>query len=60
MVVLGGLFVFETLTVILQVGFFKFTKRRSNGVVGRLILNTTIHHHVEMRGGSQVIVSIRF
>ncbi|UQN28571.1 phospho-N-acetylmuramoyl-pentapeptide-transferase [Brachybacterium kimchii] len=60
MVVLGGLFVFETVTVILQVGFFKLTKRRNNGVGRRLFLITPIHHHFEMRGWSQVTVSIRF
>lgn len=60
MVILGGLFVFETLTVILQVSYFKATKRRHGGVGRRLFLITPIHHHFEMRGWEQITVSIRF
>ncbi|MFC0674696.1 phospho-N-acetylmuramoyl-pentapeptide-transferase [Brachybacterium hainanense] len=60
MIILGGLFVFETVTVILQVGVFKATKRRNGGVGKRLFRITPIHHHFEMLGWSQVTVAIRF
>jgi len=59
MVVIGGIFVLETLSVILQVSFFKLTKR--NGGAGRRLFRMTpIHHHFEMLGWEQVTVVIRF
>lgn len=60
MIVLGGLFVLETVSVILQVGFFKVTKRRNGGVGKRLFRMTPIHHHFEMLGWQQITVTIRF
>ncbi|MXG90835.1 phospho-N-acetylmuramoyl-pentapeptide-transferase [Nocardioides flavescens] len=53
-VLLGGLFVVETLSVMLQVGFFKATKGR------RLFRMAPLHHHFEMLGWEQVTVTIRF
>jgi phospho-N-acetylmuramoyl-pentapeptide-transferase len=54
LVVLGGLFVVETLSVMLQVGFFKVTRGR------RIFKMAPIHHHFEMLGWEQVTVVIRF
>jgi phospho-N-acetylmuramoyl-pentapeptide-transferase len=54
LLVLGGLFVVETLSVMLQVGFF----RVSNGK--RIFRMAPIHHHFEMVGWEQVTVVIRF
>ncbi len=54
MVVLGGLFVVETLSVMLQVGFFRVTKGR------RVFRMAPLHHHFEMLGWEQVTVVIRF
>ncbi|HQR25790.1 MAG TPA: phospho-N-acetylmuramoyl-pentapeptide-transferase [Nocardioides sp.] len=53
-VVLGGLFVVETLSVMLQVGFFKVTRGR------RIFRMAPLHHHFEMLGWEQVTVVIRF
>jgi phospho-N-acetylmuramoyl-pentapeptide-transferase len=51
--VLGGLFVVETLSVILQVAFFKATRRR--------IFNMApIHHHFELAEWPETTVIIRF
>jgi phospho-N-acetylmuramoyl-pentapeptide-transferase len=51
--VLGGLFVVETLSVIIQVAFFKATRRR--------IFNMApIHHHFELAGWPEITVIIRF
>ena len=44
LVVLGGLFAVVTLSVILQVGFFKLTKGR------RLFRMAPLHHHFELLG----------
>ncbi|CUR54016.1 phospho-N-acetylmuramoyl-pentapeptide transferase [metagenome] len=54
LVILGGLFVVETLSVMLQVGFFKVTKGR------RVFRMAPLHHHFEMLGWEQVTVVIRF
>jgi phospho-N-acetylmuramoyl-pentapeptide-transferase len=51
---LGGLFVVITASVILQVGYFKLTKGR------RLFRMAPLHHHFEMLGWEQVNVVIRF
>jgi phospho-N-acetylmuramoyl-pentapeptide-transferase len=56
---LGGLFVVITASVILQVGFFKITKQ-ATGVGKRLFLIAPLHHHFEMLGWEQVNVVIRF
>ncbi|MCB0907577.1 MAG: phospho-N-acetylmuramoyl-pentapeptide-transferase, partial [Nocardioidaceae bacterium] len=54
LVILGGLFVLETLSVMLQVGFFKLSKGR------RIFRMAPLHHHFEMLGWEQVTVVIRF
>jgi phospho-N-acetylmuramoyl-pentapeptide-transferase len=54
LVVLGGLFVVETLSVMLQVSFFKVSRGR------RIFRMAPIHHHFEMLGWEQVTVVIRF
>jgi phospho-N-acetylmuramoyl-pentapeptide-transferase len=51
---LGGLFVIITLSVILQVGFFKLTKGR------RLFRMAPLHHHFEMLGWEEITIVIRF
>nr|WP_202892412.1 phospho-N-acetylmuramoyl-pentapeptide-transferase [Kribbella shirazensis] len=56
---LGGLFVLVTASVILQVGYFKITKK-ATGVGKRLFLIAPLHHHFEMLGWEQVNVVIRF
>ena len=56
---LGGLFVVITASVILQVGYFKITKQ-ATGVGKRLFLIAPLHHHFEMLGWEQVNIVIRF
>jgi phospho-N-acetylmuramoyl-pentapeptide-transferase len=51
---LGGLFVIITLSVILQVGFFKLTKGK------RLFRMAPLHHHFEMLGWEEITIVIRF
>ncbi|KRB61435.1 phospho-N-acetylmuramoyl-pentapeptide-transferase [Rhizobium sp. Root708] len=53
MAIIGGLFVAETLSVIIQVGFFKMTGRR-------VFLMAPIHHHFEKKGWTESQVVIRF
>ena len=51
---LGGLFVVQALSVILQVGFFKATKGK------RLFRMAPLHHHFELLGWAEITVVIRF
>ena len=53
LIVLGGLFVVETLSVILQVAVFKSRRRR-------LFKMTPIHHHFELAGWAETTVIVRF
>ena len=59
LIVLGGLFLLETVSVMLQVGTFKIS-RRLTGTGRRVFRMTPIHHHFEMLGWEQVTVVIRF
>lgn len=54
LVILAGLFVIVTCSVIIQVGYFKLTKGK------RVFLMTPLHHHFELKGWSQVTVVVRF
>ncbi|AQX20035.1 phospho-N-acetylmuramoyl-pentapeptide-transferase [Bartonella sp. WD16.2] len=51
--VIGGLFVLETLSVIIQVGWFKLTRKR-------VFLMAPIHHHFEKKGWTESQVVVRF
>lgn len=59
LVILGGLFVMVTLSVMMQVTYFKAT-RRLTGTGKRIFRMTPLHHHFEMLGWEQVTVVIRF
>ena len=57
--VMGGIFVAEALSVMLQVSWFKYTKRRF-GQGQRLLLMAPLHHHFEKKGWSETQVVVRF
>ncbi|MBC7404869.1 MAG: phospho-N-acetylmuramoyl-pentapeptide-transferase [Cytophaga sp.] len=57
--IMGGIFVVETVSVILQVSYFKFTKKRY-GVGRRLFLMAPLHHHFEQKGWKETQVVVRF
>ena len=50
---MGGVFVAETVSVILQVGYYKLTKRR-------IFLMAPLHHHFELKGWPEPKVIVRF
>ena len=60
MVILGGLFVMETVSVMLQVGYFKATKKGNGGVGKRLFRMSPIHNHFVLLGWAEVTITIRF
>ncbi|MEH6649339.1 MAG: phospho-N-acetylmuramoyl-pentapeptide-transferase [Motiliproteus sp.] len=53
LVIMGGVFVMETVSVILQVGSFKLTGRR-------IFRMAPIHHHFELKGWPEPRVIVRF
>jgi phospho-N-acetylmuramoyl-pentapeptide-transferase len=59
LVMVGGVFVLEALSVMLQVSVFKMTKRTS-GVGRRVFKMTPLHHHFEMVGWKEPKIVFRF
>ncbi len=59
LLIVGGVFVMEALSVMLQVGWFKYTARRY-GQGRRIFLMAPIHHHFEKLGWAEPKVVIRF
>ena len=57
--IMGGIFVVETLSVMLQVGYFKYTKKRF-GLGRRILLMAPLHHHFEQKGWKETQVVVRF
>jgi phospho-N-acetylmuramoyl-pentapeptide-transferase len=57
--IMGGVFVAETVSIILQVGYFKYTKRRY-GQGRRIFLMAPLHHHFEKSGWKETQVVVRF
>ena len=57
--IMGGIFVVEAISVMLQVTWFKFTKRRY-GEGRRLLRMAPLHHHFEKSGWKESQVVVRF
>jgi phospho-N-acetylmuramoyl-pentapeptide-transferase len=57
--IMGGVFVAETLSVMLQVSYFKYTKKRY-GEGRRILLMAPLHHHFEKSGWKETQVVVRF
>ncbi|MCP2040876.1 phospho-N-acetylmuramoyl-pentapeptide-transferase [Neisseria sp. HSC-16F19] len=53
LVIMGGLFVVEALSVMIQVAWYKRTKKR-------IFLMAPIHHHYEQKGWKETQVVVRF
>ena len=54
LVVIGGLFVVQALSVMMQVSYFKATKGK------RLFRMAPLHHHFELKGWDEITVVVRF
>lgn len=57
--VLCGIFLIENLSVVLQVGYFKYTKSRT-GTGKRIFLMAPIHHHYQKKGIHEAKIVARF
>lgn len=53
LILIGGIFVIEALSVALQVAFFKLFQRR-------VLLMAPVHHHFELMGWSETKIMLRF
>jgi phospho-N-acetylmuramoyl-pentapeptide-transferase len=59
LVIAGGVFVMEAASVILQTGWYRYTKWR-HGTGARIFLMAPIHHHFEKKGWYESQVVMRF
>lgn len=56
---IGGVFILETVSVMIQVTYFKFTKR-STGVGRRIFRQAPLHHHFQYVGWKEPKIVFRF
>ena len=59
LIIIGGVFVMESLSVIIQVLYFKYTKKKY-GEGKKIFLMAPIHHHFEEKGLPESKVVVRF
>jgi phospho-N-acetylmuramoyl-pentapeptide-transferase len=59
LLLIGLLFVWEALSVILQVSWFKYTKKKS-GEGRRIFRMSPFHHHLELKGLSETQIVVLF
>jgi phospho-N-acetylmuramoyl-pentapeptide-transferase len=57
--IMGGIFVIEALSVMAQVSWFKYTKKKY-GQGKRILLMAPLHHHFEKKGWEETQVVVRF
>ncbi|HAB88892.1 MAG TPA: phospho-N-acetylmuramoyl-pentapeptide-transferase, partial [Bacteroidetes bacterium] len=57
--VLCGIFLIENLSVILQVAYFKYTRKKT-GVGQRILLMSPLHHHYQKKGWHETKIVTRF
>jgi len=56
---IGGVFILEAISVMLQVGYFKFTKKTA-GAGKRIFLQAPLHHHFQLSGWKEPKIVFRF
>jgi phospho-N-acetylmuramoyl-pentapeptide-transferase len=59
LIIVGGVFVWEAASVIIQVGVFKYT-RRMQGEGRRFFRMAPIHHHFQKAGWPETKIVLRF
>lgn len=57
--ILCGVFLMENLSVVMQVGWFKYTKKK-HGIGKRVFLMSPLHHHYQKRGHHESKIVVRF
>ncbi len=59
LLIIGGVFVAEAVSVMMQVGWFKYTRIRY-GTGRRIFLMSPLHHHFQKKGWNETQVVVRF
>jgi len=59
LILIGGVFVAETISVIMQTSYFKYT-RKKYGEGRRIFKMAPLHHHFELKGWPEAKVVVRF
>jgi phospho-N-acetylmuramoyl-pentapeptide-transferase len=59
LLIVGGVFVWEAASVVIQVGYFKYTRSR-HGEGRRFFMMAPIHHHFQKQGWPETKVVLRF
>ncbi len=57
---IGGVFIIEAVSVMMQVSYFKFTKDAKTGVGKRIFRQAPIHHHFQLKGWKEPKIVFRF
>ncbi|MFP4018842.1 MAG: phospho-N-acetylmuramoyl-pentapeptide-transferase, partial [Bacteroidales bacterium] len=57
--ILCGIFLAESVSVLMQVSFFKYTKKKY-GTGKRIFLMAPLHHHFQMKGYPEPKIVVRF
>lgn len=57
--IIGLIYIWETLSVVIQVGYFKYTKKKY-GKAKRFFLMAPYHHHLEKKSMSEIKINILF
>lgn len=57
---IGGVFIIEAVSVMLQVSYFKFTKDPKTGIGKRIFKQAPIHHHFQLKGWKEPKIVFRF
>lgn len=57
--IFGGIFIIQNLSVMMQVAYFKYTKKR-NGTGKRIFLMSPLHHHYQKKGIPEAKIVARF
>jgi len=59
LLIMAGIFVVETISVMLQVSYFRYTKKKY-GKGRRIFMMAPLHHHFEKKGWKETQVVVRF
>lgn len=57
---IGGVFIIEAVSVMMQVSYFKLTKNPKTGVGKRIFKQAPLHHHFQIRGWKEPKIVFRF
>ncbi len=60
LVFIGGVFIIEAASVMIQVGYYKFTKNPKTGIGKRFFLQAPLHHHFQLLGWKEPKIVFRF